>query len=142
MSYTHILVAVDLSDESQILVKKAINLARATQAKVSLIHIDVIQDDEFTRKIVRSIVAESGAKDQGTDSQQQLEKLKEQNQYPIEHTLIGYGTLNDELEDAVEEYEFDLIICGHHQDFWHNLSSSTKQMMKTLPVDMLVVPLK
>ena len=41
MSYKHILVAVDLSDDSKVLIKKAVSLAKPLDAKVSFIHIDV-----------------------------------------------------------------------------------------------------
>ncbi len=142
MSYKHLLVAIDLSEESQLLINKAVKLAKVTDAKVSLIHVDVIQGDEFTRKIVNSLVVENGVKSETVNSKLQLAKLKENSDYPIEHTLVGYGGFIDELEEAIEEYQFDLIVCGHHQDFWHNLSSAAKQMIGTLPVDMLVIPLK
>ncbi len=36
MSYKHILVAVDLSDDSKVLIKKAVSLAKPLDAKVSL----------------------------------------------------------------------------------------------------------
>jgi universal stress protein A len=142
MSYQHILVAVDLGAESHLLVEKAIKLAKPTQAKLSLIHVEVLQDDEFTRKIVSSLVAESGDSRVLKESHVQMKALKDNADYPIEHTLIGCGGLSQELEDAIKEYEVDLIICGHHQDFWHNVNSSAKQVMKSIPIDMLVVPLK
>ena len=41
MSYQHILVAVDLTDESKVLIDKAVALAKPLDAKVSFIHIDV-----------------------------------------------------------------------------------------------------
>ncbi len=142
MSYKHLLVAIDLSEDSQLLIEKAVKLAKATQAKVSLMHVDVIKGDEFTRKIVNSLVVEAGVKSETVNSQLQLATLKEKSEYPIEHTLVGYGGFIDELEEAIEEYQFDLIVCGHHQDFWHNLSSAVKQMINSMPVDMLVIPFK
>lgn len=41
MAYKHILIAVDLSPESKVLVEKAVSMARPYNAKVSLIHVDV-----------------------------------------------------------------------------------------------------
>ena len=38
MAYKHILIAVDLSPESKVLVEKAVSMARPYNAKVSLIH--------------------------------------------------------------------------------------------------------
>ncbi|WED23766.1 universal stress protein [Vibrio sp. JC009] len=142
MTYKHILVAVDLSSESHLLVEKAASQAKANQAKLSLIHIEVVQDDDFTRQIVNSLVEESAENKVLKESQDKLKELKDNASYPIENTLVACGGLDDELEKAIAEYEFDLIVCGHHQDFWHTVKSSTKQVMRSIPVDMLVVPLK
>ncbi len=48
MSYKHILVAVDLSDDSKVLIKKAVSLAKPLDAKVSFIHIDVNYAELYT----------------------------------------------------------------------------------------------
>jgi universal stress protein A len=141
MSYKHILVAVDLSDESHLLLQKAATLAQAINAKISLIYIDVIQNDEFTRQIVHSMVDNNEEIKSYSESQEQLEKIKQASPTPIEHTIVGYGGLSQEIENAVQKHDIDLIVCGHHQDFWHTISSSAKKVMKTIPVDLLVVPL-
>ena len=48
MAYKHILVAVDLSPESEVLVSKAVSMAKPYNAKVSLIHVDVNYSDLYT----------------------------------------------------------------------------------------------
>lgn len=48
MAYKHILVAVDLSPESNVLVQKAVSMAKPYNAKVSLIHVDVNYSDLYT----------------------------------------------------------------------------------------------
>ena len=75
-------------------------------------------------------------------SQKQLQNLAEHANYPIKHTLVGSGDLNNELCDTIKEFNIDLVVCGHHQDFWSKLLSSTRQLINCSPVDMLVVPLK
>ncbi len=47
MAYKHILIAVDSSPESKVLVEKAV-MARPYNAKVSLIHVDVNYSDLYT----------------------------------------------------------------------------------------------
>ncbi|MDB1124938.1 universal stress protein [Vibrio algarum] len=142
MSYQHILVAVDLSDDSQLLLDKAADLAKATHAKLSLIYIDVMKDDEFTQQIVNSFVRASENNNVLQNSKDQLNRLVENTSYPVEQTLVGFGGLSQELEDAVKEYEIDLIVCGHHQGFWHNIKSSAKKVLKSIPIEVLVVQLR
>ncbi len=44
--------------------------------------------------------------------------------------------------DAIKKYDMDLVVCGHHQDFWSKLMSSARQLINTVHVDMLIVPLR
>ena len=50
--------------------------------------------------------------------------------------------LGQVLTDAIDQYDVDLLVTGHHQDFWSKLMSSTRQVMNTIKIDMLVVPLR
>ena len=45
--YKHVLVAVDLSEESPILLKKAVSVAKRHDAKLSIIHVDVNFSDLY-----------------------------------------------------------------------------------------------
>ena len=40
--YKHVLVAVDLSDESEFLLKKAVGIAKRNDAQLSIIHVDAV----------------------------------------------------------------------------------------------------
>ena len=62
--------------------------------------------------------------------------------YPITETLSGSGDLGQVLVDAIKKYDMDLVVCGHHQDFWSKLMSSARQLINTVHVDMLIVPLR
>lgn len=61
MAYKHILVAVDLSPESEVLVSKAVSMAKPYNAKVSLIHVDVNYSDLYTGLIDVNLVICSSA---------------------------------------------------------------------------------
>ncbi len=61
---------------------------------------------------------------------------------PITETLSGSGDLGQVLVDAIKKYDMDLVVCGHHQDFWSKLMSSARQLINTVHVDMLIVPLR
>ena len=138
--YKHILVAVDLSEESLVLLKKAVGVAKRHEAKLSIIHVDVNFSDLYTGLIDVNM---SSMQDRiSTETQKALLDLAESADYPISEKLSGSGDLGQVLSDAIEQYDVDLLVTGHHQDFWSKLMSSTRQVMNTIKIDMLVVPLR
>lgn len=140
MAYKHVLVAVDLSSESKILVEKAVALARPYDAKVSIIHVDVNYSDMYTGLIEVNMV---GMQQRiAEETQNALEQLANEASYPIEQSLSGSGDFGQVLVDAIKKYDMDLVLCGHHQDFWSKLMSSARQLINTVHVDMLIVPLR
>ncbi|ERT13852.1 universal stress protein UspA [Photorhabdus temperata] len=140
MAYKHILVAVDLSPESQVLVQKAISMAKPYNAKVSLIHVDVNYSDLYTGLIDVNL---GDMQQRITDeTRNALKDLSANTDYDIQETLSGSGDLAQVLVDAIKKYDIDLVVCGHHQDFWSKLMSSARQLINTVHVDMLIVPLR
>ncbi|QLB13838.1 universal stress protein A [Bisgaardia hudsonensis] len=138
--YKHILVAVDLSEESKFLLEKAVGVAKRNDAKLSIIHVDVNFSDLYTGLIDVNM---SSMQDRiSNETHQALIQLSEQANYPITEKLSGSGDLGQVLVDAIEQYDVDLLVTGHHQDFWSKLMSSTRQVMNTIKIDMLVVPLR
>lgn len=138
--YRHVLVAVDLSDESAVLLAKAVGVAKRNEARLSIIHVDVNFSDLYTGLIDVNM---SSMQDRiSTETHQALTQLAEQAGYPISEKLSGSGDLGQVLTDAVKQYDVDLLVTGHHQDFWSKLMSSTRQVMNNITVDMLVVPLR
>ncbi len=138
--YKHVLVAVDLSDESLVLLRKGADIAKACKAKLSIIHVDVNFSDLYTGLI--DINMTSVQDNVVEETIQVLSELSEKIDYPVTERLSGTGDFCQVLQDAVDEYDVDLLITGHHQDFWSKLVSSTRQVMNSVSVDMLVVPLK
>ncbi|PHM74047.1 universal stress protein UspA [Xenorhabdus kozodoii] len=140
MAYKHVLVAVDLSPESQVLVEKAVSLAKPYDAKVSLIHVDVNYSDLYTGLIdVNLGDMQERIADETRNS---LKELSANAGYPVQETLSGSGDLGQVLMDAIKQYDMDLVVCGHHQDFWSKLMSSARQLINTVHVDMLIIPLR
>ena len=98
MAYKHILIAVDLSPESKVLVEKAVSMARPYNAKVSLIHVDVNYSDLYTGLIDVNL----------GDMQKRI---------------------SEETHPALTELSSKLM-------------SSARQLINTVHVDMLIVPLR
>ena len=138
--YKHVLVAVDLSDESEFLLKKAVGIAKRNDAQLSIIHVDVNFSDLYTGLIDVNM---SSMQDRiSSETQKALINLAEHAGYPVKEKLSGSGDLGQVLTDAIEQYDVDLLVTGHHQDFWSKLMSSTRQVLNTIKIDMLVVPLR
>ncbi|MBE2897410.1 universal stress protein UspA [Pasteurellaceae bacterium 20609_3] len=138
--YKHILVAVDLSEDSAVLVNKAADIAQRHQAKLSLVHVDVNFSDLYTGLIDVNMSSMQDRISQETHDA--LNQLANSSPYPITEKLSGTGDLEQVLKEAIKRYEADLLVTGHHQDFWSKLISSTRQVMNNITIDMLVVPLK
>lgn len=138
--YKHILVAVDLSEESAYLVQRAAEVAERYKAKLSIIHVDVNFSDVYTGLIDVNM---STMQDRiSSETQEALEDLAHHINYPITEKLSGTGELETVLDDAIKNYQIDLLVTGHHKDFWSKLISSTRQVMNAVEIDMLVIPLK
>lgn len=137
--YKHILVAVDLSEESLILVRKGAEIAKRHGAKLSLIHVDVNFSDLYTGLI--DINMQSVQSSVSEDTIKALDELASKVDYPVSERLNGSGDFSQVLDEAVQKYDVDLLVTGHHQDFWSKLMSSTRQVMNSITIDMLVVPL-
>ncbi len=140
MAYKHILVAIDLSDESPILIEKAVSLAKPYNAKVSIINVDINYSDLYTGLIDVNI----GDMQEriSSETRDALEKFANGAGYPISEKLMAKGDLGMALLDSIEKYDVDLVLCGHHQDFWSKLISSARQLINTIHIDMLIVPLQ
>ncbi|MFP2769155.1 universal stress protein [Oceanisphaera sp. KMM 10153] len=137
--YQHILAAVDMTEKNRKVIAKAVDRAKANKAKLSVIHVDVDLKDLYTEMIDIDI---DNIQDQVVaDAKQRLEEYLADIDYPIEKKLVICGDLALKVNEAVEQHQVDLLVCGHEQSFWSLLTSSARQLMNTVPCDMLVVPL-
>lgn len=139
MAYQHALVAIDLSPDSELLIKKAVDIAKASNAKLSLIHVGLNYSDLYSDLLDLSIARIQ--QDDPDHSHVALQQLAEKTDYPLSHLLSANGEFIQVLTEVIEKYGIDLIICGHHHDFWSNLMSSAKQLISSLNIDTLIVPL-
>ncbi|MGB2079164.1 MAG: universal stress protein [Vibrio sp.] len=139
MSYQHILVAIDLTEESNYLLNKAISLAKTCDAKLSLIHIDVNFAQLYTGFVEINFNETQQAVMEAT--QAQIKALIDTTDYPIHDTIVASGDFSQEILQAIQDRHVDLVICGHHQDFWSQLLSTSRSLLNSIPIDTLIVPL-
>ena len=147
MSYNHILVAVDLTKSSEIVISKAVSLAKEANAKLSFIYVDA--DRVSTSGQVGTlglVIPEVGnAVTDGKEKlllQKKLCALVGRLDYPVENRLVVIGDVEVELTTAVNQLDADLLVCGHHHDFWSRLLSSIRKLVNTTSTDLLIVYLE
>lgn len=143
MCYRHILVAVDLAADSQKILDKVTALAKPLGAKVSLIHVDeeMSHEGEFSGLIDTDIAEIEPAHPTLMERTRTLQEIAEASGYPIAGRYLIQGDLSHGLEDSITRLEVDLVVCGHHHNFWSRLAPSSRQLVNTSPVDLLIIPL-
>jgi universal stress protein A len=137
--YQHVLVAIDLADDNRSVIDKAVERARSNQALLSVIYVDVDLNEIYTELIdidINNVQAQILAQ-----AKDRLATFLTGIDYPIANQLVSCGDLSERINQAVQLYQIDLLICGHRQSFWSLLASSARQLMNTVPCDLLVVPL-
>jgi universal stress protein A len=142
MSYKHILVVVDPSEESKLLIDKAVMIAKATDAELSFISADEVYRVDHHNMVGLSPRRAKVDKAEAMELLAKLDALKDSTGYPVKNILVGSDSITDEIEKAIKEEGVDLVVCGHHHDFWHSLFSSASELMKAVNVDLFVVSIK
>ena len=138
MIYKHILIAVDLTKSNEAVISKAVALAKETNAKLSFIYVDTnyisISGPMNTLGVAR---ADDDKEKQRL--QKELRVLVDRLDYPVENKLVVMGDVEERLSTAVNQLNADLLICGHHHDFWSRLLSSVRKLVNTVSTDLLIV---
>lgn len=143
MIYKHVLVAVDLSESSDVVIRKAISIAKMSEAKVSFIFVDIatpvgnidlnFSEYEFSMFNVQPKLSE--------EHKQKLQNLADSCGFPIANCIYLIGDLSKTLQLEIDELDIDLLICGHHHHFWGSLLSSTRKIVSEAKIDLLLVHL-
>ena len=140
MAYAHLLVAVAMTPESRQLLAKAIDIARPSHARITLI--TFADDPEHYNKLAAPMM-ESVLTLLQEELQQFLNELVTSAHYPIEQTLIATGELSEHISHVCRTRGVDLVICGNHnQTFFARAACSAKSIVKTSEVDVLLVSLE
>ena len=143
MPYQHILVAVDLTDECDPVMKRAVALASSTQAQLSTVHVVEPMAMAFGGDVPMDL---------SMLQQQQFDQAKERMHqftlcYPqvsIAQSHLVYGQPRQEIHRLAKEQGCDLIIVGSHGR--HGLAlllgSTTNDVLHGAPCDVLAVRLQ
>lgn len=142
MKYKHILVALDLARDNEandLVISKAVSLAKNLDAKLSFVHVDIshLDNDELSYDNAEIRILDE-------KYQSLLAKLKticEPIEYPINEMLVIGGEVEVKLIEEVKELNVDLLITGHHHGFWNRWWSSAHKLLNITVVDLLLIRL-
>lgn len=115
-TYQRILVAIDLSSESELVVQKA-QLIADTNAELHLVYVQEPMDNVYVG-IVPQSAAFSGLGDLeaqlGEELKQKLKILGENFNVPSDHQHILHGSPAHEIHRFAKENKIELIVIGTH----------------------------
>lgn len=143
MSYQHILVAVDFTEECFPVVERAHALAQSCNACLSLVHVIEPMAMAFGGDVPMDL---------SVLQQQQFEQARERLQtfksqfpnLPCEQQHLVYGQPRQEIHRLAQEQNCDLIMVGSHGR--HGLAlllgSTAKDLLHGAPCDVVAVRLK
>lgn len=143
MIFQHVLVAVDFTEECHPVIQRAQALARACNARLSLVHVVEPMAMAFGGDVPMDL---------SMLQQQQFEQARERldtfsGQYPelaADQRHLAYGQPRQEIHRLAEEQQCDLIVVGSHGR--HGLAlllgSTANDLLHGAPCDVLAVRLK
>ncbi|MGI1670975.1 MAG: universal stress protein [Neptuniibacter sp.] len=111
-TYNKILLALDLSVESEQLKEKAKSIAEANQAELSLIH--VIEPLSFAYGGDVPVDLSTIQDQLDAHAGQKLENYAKEINYPVAQQLVITGHTETEIHRVADENDVDLIIVGSH----------------------------
>ncbi len=112
MSYQHILLAVDLTEESASVAAKGVELARLGGSKLSLIHVIEPLSFAYGGDVPMDLSAIQEQLDE--HAHQRLNSFAESLDYKVEKLYIVSGHTESEIHRIAKQDEADLIIVGSH----------------------------
>ena len=139
MNYEHILIAVNLAKIDQAVIDRGLSIAKAVSANVSFIHVNISHVDSCS--IPDDIGPDDSIKKSKEALEQQLQALADRCDYPVTNTLVVSGGLRYRLQETVRKMNVDLLVCGHHHNFWSRIVSSIRELVDSSPIDLLIVHL-
>lgn len=140
--YHHILVGLDLSDDSQQVLDKALKIARACGAQLSIAH--VLEPIAFAYGGDMPLDIAEVQHEQVQKAEHQLQELIKNIEFPVEQEHVLVGQPADELHYLAKQQEADLIIVGSHgrKGFALLLGSTPNSVLHGATCDVLAVLVK
>lgn len=111
-TYSHILLAIDLSDESDQLINKAAELAQLYQAELDIIHVVEPLTFAYGGDVPMDLSTIQEQLDE--HAEHKLGQLCASINHPVSKRYIVTGHTESEIHRVAKEVNADLIIVGSH----------------------------
>ena len=142
--YKHILLAIDLSENTSKMISEAKNITEKFNAKLSIVHVLELMPMAYQHDF--SPPSENTEHEQAIESKarQELYEIGESFNVPKEACYLKSGTIKLAITDLAKEIASDLIIIGSssHHGIEKLLSKLGNAILNTTPCNVLVVKLK
>ena len=112
MSYKHILIAVDLTEESGQVAERAVSLARQGESKLSLIHVIEPLSFAYGGDVPMDLSAIQEQLDE--HAQQRLSSFAESLDYKVDESHVVSGHTESEIHRIAKQDSVDLVVVGSH----------------------------
>lgn len=143
MTYSHLLIAIDLTDDCHRVLERAHNLCLALECQATLVHVVEPLTMAFGGDVPMDL---SLLQQQQTEqAQNKLNVLAEQHELLKSNNChLRYGQPRQEIHQLAKDHHCDLIIVGSHGR--HGLAlllgSTTNDLLAGAPCDVLAIDLK
>lgn len=143
--YTHILVAIDFSTSTDLVLAKASTIAQRNNAKLTLLHvveflppIDSIGEPYFNSNWDVDEEMLVGR------SRQSLQNISDKNKLQNAELSVQLGTPKHEISQFVNDNDCDLVVIGSHGRHGIRLllGSTANAVLHDMPCDILTVRLE
>lgn len=139
-TYQHLLIATDLSEENNLVVEKALALAKLFAAKVSALHIvEPLPGYGYAYVGIADIEAELV-----TEAKKGMEVLAKKYGIPEENCHANVGPTKVELTELINKENIDCLVVGSHgrHGIAELFGSTSHAAVHTAPCDVLTVRIK
>jgi len=138
-SYSKVLVAVDLNDRSEMVVRRAMEVAAAFGAEISLLHVvEYIPVEPMGEALLPAVDIED---ELAQGARRRLEDLAKRTGLEDAERRVETGTIKAEVVRVAGEWQADLVVLGskerHGVAVMLNLTEDT--ILHAAPCDVLAV---
>ena len=142
-TYTHLLLAVDFSRNTDEVVDKALAMARAFDARISLVHVVEFAQVDLSNELVMPQELELD-RELLAMAESRLQELGKRHGLSEKDCFVRQGSTRREILNLAESKAVDLIVIGSHgrSGMQLLLGSTANAVLHGAPCDVLAVRVK